>query len=130
MATHLKVIAALFLIVGVVLICVALFTTLIFGTLGGVVGASGDDDAGLAAAMFGLIGAAGTVILLGLSVPYLVVGWGLWKRKSWARILGIILAAMALASFPIGTMFGVYALIILFQKETEKLFGDATRVAA
>jgi hypothetical protein len=130
MATHLKVIAALFAIVGVVLIGVGLFATLIFGTLGGVVGASGDEDAGAAAAMFGLLGVAGTVLMLVLAVPYLVIGWGLWNRKSWARILGIIFAAMSLVSFPIGTMFGVYALIILFQKETEKLFADERRVAA
>lgn len=112
----------LFGIVGALLVCVALFTTLLFGVLGGVVGASGDDDAGVAAAMMGLVGVVGTTVVLALSVPYLVVGWGLWKRKNWARIFGIVLAAIALTSFPIGTLFGVYALIILFQKETEKLF--------
>ena len=130
MATHLKVTAVFFAIVGVLLICMAFFTTFLFGILGSVVGTSGDDDAGIAAAMFGLMGVVGTVVLLALSIPYLVTGWGLWKRKNWARILGIVLSAMALVKFPIGTMFGVYALVILFQKETEKLFAEERRVTA
>ena len=32
------------------------------------------------------------------------------------------LAALALTSFPLGTAFGVYALVILFRKDTEALF--------
>jgi hypothetical protein len=122
MATHLKVTAVLFAIVGAILICVGFFATLIFGLLGGLVGTSGDEDAAVAAAMFGLAGVIGTTILVALAIPYFLCAWGLWKRKSWARILAIILAAISLAKFPIGTAFGVYALIILFQKETEKLF--------
>jgi hypothetical protein len=45
----------------------------------------------------------------------------LWKRRRWARIMGIILAALALPKIPFGTIFGIYALIILFQKDTEVL---------
>jgi hypothetical protein len=122
MATHLKVTAVLFMVMGGVLICLALFMSLVFSVLGGVIGASGDEDAGLAVAVLGLSGVALTITLLALAVPYIVCGWGLWKRRGWARILGIVLAALALTKFPIGTAFGVYALIILFKRETEKLF--------
>jgi hypothetical protein len=122
MATHLKVTAVLFMVMGGVLICLALFMSLVFSVLGGVIGASGDEDAGLAVAILGLSGVALTITLLALAVPYIVCGWGLWKRRGWARILGIVLAALALTKFPIGTAFGVYALIILFKRETEKLF--------
>jgi hypothetical protein len=121
MATHLKVTAVLFIVMGAVLICLALLMSLMFSVLGGIIGASGDEDAGVAIAILGLSGITLTIFLLVMAVPYIVCGWGLWKRRRWARILGIVLAALALTKFPIGTAFGVYALIILFKGETEKL---------
>ncbi len=39
--------------------------------------------------------------------------------------MAIILAAMALTSIPFGTLIGIYALIVLFQKQTEQLFSAA-----
>jgi hypothetical protein len=120
-ATHLKVTAILFFIVGAFLICAALFMSLLFGILGGVVGAQGGDDAAIGVAVLGLTGATLTIVLLILGIPYVICGWGLWKRRRCARIMGIILAALALTKIPFGTIFGIYALIILFQKETEAL---------
>lgn len=122
METHLKVTAVLFILMGVVLIFLAVLMSLVFSVVGGVVGASGEEDAVVALAALGLTGVALTIFLLVMSVPYIICGWGLWKRRSWARIMGIVLAILALFEFPIGTAFGVYALIILFKAETEKLF--------
>jgi hypothetical protein len=122
METHLKVTAVLFILMGVVLIFLAVLMSLVFSVVGGVVGASGEEDAVVALAALGLTGVALTIFLLVMSVPYIICGWGLWKRRSWARIMGIVLAILALLEFPIGTAFGVYALIILFKGETEKLF--------
>jgi hypothetical protein len=122
METHLKVTAVLFILMGVVLIVLAVLMSLVFSVVGGVVGASGEEDAVVALAALGLTGVALTIFLLVMSVPYIICGWGLWKRRSWARIMGIVLAILALLEFPIGTAFGVYALIILFKGETEKLF--------
>ena len=39
-----------------------------------------------------------------------------------ARIVGIIVAILSLTQFWLGTAFGIYALVILFRKETEALF--------
>ena len=122
MATHLKVTAVLFVLMGIVLVFLALFMSVVFSVVGGLIGASGEEDAAVALAAVGLTGVALTIFLLVLSVPYIICGWGLWKRRSWARIMGIVLAILALLEFPIGTAFGVYALIILFKGETEKLF--------
>jgi hypothetical protein len=121
MATHLKVTAVLFVVLGVILVVMALLMSLLFGILGGVVGASGEENAGFAVAILGLSGAALTIMLLVLGIPYIVCGWGLYRRRRWARVMGIILAAIALTKIPIGTAVGIYALIILFQKDTEKL---------
>ena len=121
MATHLKVIAVLFSLVGALLVCMGLLATVLFGLIGGGVAASGDPDSGVAVAILGATGLFATLILLVLSVPYFICGWGLMKRRQWARIMGIILAAIALAKFPLGTIFGIYALVILFRKDTEAL---------
>jgi hypothetical protein len=65
------------------------------------------------------------LLLVVLSVPGIVGGWGLLKFKSWARILVIILSAIDLLNVPIGTVVGGYSLWVLLQDETEKLFaGD------
>jgi hypothetical protein len=121
MTTHLKVTAILFMVVGAFLICAALFMSLLFGILGGLVGSQGGHDAAVGVAVLGFTGAMLTIVLLVLGIPYIICGWGLWKRRRWARIMGIILAALALMKIPFGTIFGIYALIILFQKETEAL---------
>ena len=122
MSTHVKVIAVLFMVIGAILIISAVFASLVFGVISGVVGASGEENAALGVAILGLTGAALTVVLLVLAVPYIICGWGLFKFRPWARILGIILAAIALTKIPFGTIFGIYALVILFRKDTETLF--------
>lgn len=122
MATHVKVIAVLFLLIGAVLLLGAVFAPMLLGVLATIVGSSQEEDAAIGAAILGLTGMMASMVLLVLAVPYVVCGWGLLKLKPWSRVIGIILAALALMSFPLGTIFGVYALIILFKKETEALF--------
>ncbi len=65
-------------------------------------------------------------VCVALGVPTLVAGIGLLKHKSWARVLAAVLAIVALASFPIGTVAGIYALWVLAQKETEALLAAAS----
>ena len=47
-------------------------------------------------------------------VPPLVAGYGLCKRKPWARTWGIIASVIAAISFPLGTALCVYTLWFLF----------------
>jgi hypothetical protein len=68
------------------------------------------------------------LLLVVLSVPGIVGGWGLLKYKQWARILVIVLAVIDLINFPIGTAVGVYSLWVLLQGETEKLFAGVESV--
>ena len=127
MFTHVKVLGALFLAMGVLGLVGALFSSVAFGLLAGVVGASGDEGAPLGSAVLGFTGLALTIALVLFSAPSIVCGWGLLKFRPWARILAIILAAIALLGFPYGTVFGVYALWVLFSKGTEAVFerGDS-----
>ena len=122
MSTHVKVLGALFLAMGALGLLGALFSSVAFGLLAGVVGASGDEGAPLGSAVLGFTGLALTIALVLFSAPSIVCGWGLLKFRPWARILAIVLAAIALLGFPYGTVFGVYALWVLFSKGTEAMF--------
>ena len=122
MATHVKVIAATFLVVGVVCALLTLLAPAILTGLAGMISTSGDSDAAVGATILGLAGLWASLFFGTLAVAFLVTGWGLFKLKEWARIAGIIMAAICLPKFPVGTAFGIYALIILFKKDTEALF--------
>jgi hypothetical protein len=47
-----------------------------------------------------------------------LVGFGLLRRRSWARVVGIIVAILSLLKFPIGTALGIYTLWVLLPSES------------
>lgn len=51
---------------------------------------------------------------------FLVVGWGLWKLKSWAYAGGIVLAVLQLPALPIGTVVGALTLWYLLSDPDAK----------
>ncbi len=62
-------------------------------------------------------------LLIGvMSTLGLVGGIGLLGFKPWARYLVIVVSALGCLNIPIGTLKGVYALWVLLQDETVKLF--------
>jgi len=61
-------------------------------------------------------------IIVIFSIPEIVAGIGILKVKSWGRILGMVVAILDLLSIPFGTAFGIYALWVLMNEETEKIF--------
>jgi hypothetical protein len=67
------------------------------------------------------------IFLFILSIPGFIAGLGLFKYKEWARILILIISALKLLSFPIGTAVGIYSIWALVQKETINLFNKEKR---
>ena len=57
-----------------------------------------------------------------ISLPGIIAGIGLFKRKEWARVLTLILSVLDLFNFPLGTAVGVYSIWALVQPETVRLF--------
>jgi hypothetical protein len=90
--------------------------------LANLVGTSSDPDAAVGEVVLGFTGVVLAMIFGLFALLYLITGWGLLKFRPWGRTLGIVVAAISLLKFPIGTAFGIYALVILFRKETEALF--------
>jgi hypothetical protein len=127
-ATHVKVIAGGFAAAGAMLLIGAFFAQFALQLMAGIVATSGDDNAQAGAAVLGFAGVALTAMLVVFAVPFFVTAWGLFNFKPWARIAGIVLGALSLMSVPLGTLLGVYALVVLFQKDTEKLFNASSGV--
>jgi hypothetical protein len=123
MRTHVKVLGVVYLAVGACMLLLALFLALTMGSVTGIVGATAEpQDAAIAIPILGIAGMALVVMFGVFSLPSLITGYGLLYFKSWARIVGIVLSAVSLINFPLGTAVGVYGLWVLLNKETERLF--------
>ena len=61
-------------------------------------------------------------VFIFLSVPAIIAGVGLIYRKSWSRILALIICALKLLNIPFGTALGAYGIWILMQDDTIELF--------
>ncbi len=123
MDSHVKVVAWIYIVLGFLGVLCALGMLLLFGGIAGIVGQSASDaDARTAVPVLGLIGAIAFFALAVVSLPSILVGWGLLGYKEWARILGIILGALHLLGFPIGTAIGIYTLWTLLNQQTIPLF--------
>ena len=87
-----------------------------------------DPAIGLIVAVGGLIaiglGGAIAAVLLVLSAPGLIGGLALLTRRSWARVYAMILAALLLFWFPLGTLLGTYTLYVLLQPEIRLYFEE------
>jgi hypothetical protein len=51
--------------------------------------------------------------IAGFAVLEIFTVWGLFERRSWARILALVLGFLALLRFPFGTALGIYTLWVL-----------------
>lgn len=80
---------------------------------------SGDPTATVVLAGVGGAVAAGLLIL---SAPGLIGALGLLTRRSWARAYAVVLGAVLLLWFPLGTLLGAYTLYVLLQPETSLYF--------
>jgi hypothetical protein len=90
------------------------FMTLAFG-----IGAIADDmGMVIPSAIFGVI----TLAFMAISILNLVVGYGIWILKPWARIGAIALAIVSLLFMPIGTIAGAFILWYLLKPEVAASF--------
>ncbi|ODS37419.1 MAG: hypothetical protein A7315_13515 [Candidatus Altiarchaeales archaeon WOR_SM1_79] len=64
-----------------------------------------------------------SIVFLILGILNFITAYGMWNLKSWARILGIILAVMSLPNIPIGTIIGIVILyFLLIDAKTKEVF--------
>ena len=68
------------------------------------------------------IGSLIAFFLLIISVPGIIGGLGLWKRRPWSRILLLIVSVFQLLNIPFGTALGIYTIWVLIHDETKTIF--------
>lgn len=88
-----------------------------------VVGGFVDDSNG--STILSLIADILAIVFIIISLPGILAGMGLYKRKEWARILTIILSVIELFSFPFGTAIGIFSIWAMIQPETVAAFNDS-----
>ena len=112
MAKHINILGSLFLSCSILMI-IAGFVVNYFVPIAGEI--SGDSTA---MRITSIIGESIGILLFILALPGLICGYGLLTKKSWSRIIGIILSCLSLLSIPFGTAIGIYGLWALFKDET------------
>ena len=66
------------------------------------------------------------VIYGAMIIPSMIAGYGLLKKKSWAKTAAIIAGVMAAMHFPIGTAVSVYTFWFLFSDPGKYIFDKPT----
>ncbi|WP_321287198.1 hypothetical protein [uncultured Sunxiuqinia sp.] len=119
MEKHINIVATIqigFSIFGLVIAALIYFVLNIAGNL------SGDQEANF---ILNIIANSLTVFFIVLSLPGILGGIGLLKRKEWARILVLIVSVLQLFNFPLGTAVGAYSIWALVQPEVVAEFNKA-----
>jgi hypothetical protein len=117
MKKHVTVVGAIqigFAILGLIG-AVAVFFALSFAR-----GMAGGDETGQM--ILGFLSVSLPILIGFMSTLGLIGGIGLLAFKPWARYLVIVVSALGCLNIPIGTLKGVYALWVLLQDDTIKLF--------
>ncbi len=112
-AAHLRVLAVLWIALGVIRVIPAMF--LIFFSRWRMPPDVPDEIQGF---LHPLLYWVGWVMLLGAAACF-VAAWGLLERLPWARLFTIIVAAISLVEVPLGTVLGIYSLWVLLPESSE-----------
>lgn len=75
-----------------------------------------------AAATFGTIMMVACFVGMLFSCVYFAAAYGLQQRAGWGRILGLVVGALLLLSFPVGTAIGIWAFMVLLDKDNAAAF--------
>ena len=65
-------------------------------------------------------------INLAFTIPNVIAGYALLKRRPWAKVAGIVGGVTAAISFPIGTAVAVYTFWFLFSETGKAVYDGAS----
>ncbi|MDA2937642.1 hypothetical protein MYX75_05190, partial [Acidobacteria bacterium AH-259-A15] len=121
MEKHVTILGALYIAFAVLgLLCALIVFVSVVG--GGLL--SGDREA---VAITSIVGPAVALFLILISGPGLIGGIGLLQRRSWARMLVLVLGFLNLINIPFGTVLGIYTIWVLMKDESARLFGAESK---
>jgi len=128
MVKHINIVGTLLMIWGCFQLMMALFIGVLMGgggSLLAILGMGGDEELILMGGFYAIFGILIAVISGIFSLPSIAAGYGVMKRKGWARILAMIVGAMAMMSVPMGTLLGIYTFMTLLDAEVSDEFAAA-----
>ncbi len=116
MEKHVNVVAALQIGLSIFTIVIGVIVYIVFF----LVGDFADDQE--ARVVLNIISNVLVIFFILISIPGLIAGIGLFKRKEWARILALIISVLELFNFPLGTAVGVYSIWALVHPDVVQSF--------
>ncbi len=131
-ATVVTVISA---IEGVLLILAALVVVLGASMLGGLAGSQAGVDGAAVGGMFAGLGLVFGIIVGAIAALYIAIAYGVWKGRSWAWMLGVVVSIIALVFAVLGLSGGIslsslislalpaIVLYFLFQPDVKRYLG-------
>lgn len=134
MRSSVDVLGLVYVLWGIWQMIVAVGLGLLFLLLGGGltlvgIGAGGEDGLGIAimGGAYGVIGVVAAMFALLTAIPSVLAGIGLRRRRSWARMLAMVLGGLGLLNMPLGTILGVLTFVVLLDKDVAASFDAASR---
>ncbi len=134
MDAHIRIAGIIHLVLGLISVLSGVLSLGVFLLVVGLgEAASISDRPGLAAAVIGVVGGIGLLLLVALTclgVPELVAGYGLLKRRPWAPAVALLASFFQLFAFPIGTAIAAYTGWVLLSEEGQDAYrlGDCGRL--
>jgi hypothetical protein len=114
--THVPIVGWLLIVTNALFLLLAAF---LFALLVGIGVATGEPEA---SRILNIVGTSLAALFTVLGIPGIVAGAGVLARRSWGRVLAIVVAVLSLLNFPIGTIIGIYAIWVLLQEEAATYF--------
>jgi hypothetical protein len=75
--------------------------------------------------ILGIVGTTVGALLVVLGIPGIVAGYGLLRRRTWGRILAMVVGFLGLVNFPLGTAIGIYTFWVLLQEAATEYFASS-----
>jgi hypothetical protein len=122
MDKHIQVIGILWIVFGVIGLCLGLLV--LFVLLGVSFIPSIMDFEPLAPGILRVIAFFVSTFFALFGLPKIIAGIGLLRKREWARIMTLVLSFLELWNIPFGLALAVYSMVILFKPETIKLFNS------
>lgn len=57
------------------------------------------------------------IMLLILSIPFFLAGWGVFKKRNWGAVLAVIAGILNLTSIPLGTALGIHTFWVVYKRK-------------
>src|SRR5688572_27446287 len=110
---HKKILGVLYIMTGLFSILIMLILNAVFTMVYAIVFEEvNQEEQAIFQFVMSIIRYVQVLVILIYGAPSVLAGIGLLMKQSWAMILALIVAALKLFSFPVGTAIGIYAIWI------------------